>query len=277
MNDYKAHGFVFNMQESYLLHLQREDYYSEFSRYPIALFKDAQNVPHLIFSTAWNHLQIVNLATRQVLTADKSLIEEGAEERHLEFYQTYKEENKLLWPRAYDYFFGQLQMSPDKRKFLSAGWVWGSFESHTLYDVTDFLTNRRIRYTQIFSGEHLGRTACFVDDTTIAIPYNPTLDGSESDDSTTESLWTILLCDLKGEEIARVTPKEHWNLGAATLFYCGVMQSFYIFSEEIGLAVVALDGSIRLHHTEFVPQFYAEQFHSFLKYQQNHIWLYQVE
>ena len=102
--------------------MQREDYYAEHSSYPIALFKDDSGIPHLIYSQAWNHTQIMNLDTRQVLTAAKSLIEENAEEKHLKFYAEHEESNKLLWPRSYDYFFGALSLSPNQKNFLSTGW-----------------------------------------------------------------------------------------------------------------------------------------------------------
>lgn len=278
VNDYKQNGFVLNLKENYHLRLCREDYHAEFSKYPIALYQNAEGVPHLIFSTAWNRLEIVNLTTRQVLTADKSLIEEGAEERHLAFYKEHEESNKLLWPGEFDYFFGRLILSPNRKKFLSAGWVWGSFEFHTLYDVEDFITNRRIRYDRIFQGEHLGRSACFVDDNTIAVPYHEELDGGgEEDGAPNGTGWSILLCDLKGREAGRITLKENWNLGAAGLSYNPAANCFYLFSNDIGLAAVSADGSIRLHEPDIKPNCYDEKYRCFIIFNKNRIKIYQIK
>ncbi len=105
VNDYKRHGFVHYPEKYNSLHLWRKDYHAAISTYPIALFKDEIGIPHLIYGEAWNHIQIMNLDTRQILTASKSLIEEKAEEKHLEFYKNHKEQNKLPWPRPYDYFW----------------------------------------------------------------------------------------------------------------------------------------------------------------------------
>src|SRR5688572_21348407 len=76
VNDYKCHGFVHYPDKYHALHLGREDYHADISTYPIALYKNEEGVPHLIFGQAWNHIQIMNLDTRQILTASKSLIEE---------------------------------------------------------------------------------------------------------------------------------------------------------------------------------------------------------
>ena len=75
----------------------------------------------MIYGVAWNKIHVANLTTRQVLTADKSLIEEGAEQHH------------------FDYFFGGLTISPNGKKFLSAGWIWGSYDACAIYDIEDFI------------------------------------------------------------------------------------------------------------------------------------------
>jgi hypothetical protein len=63
VNDYKSHGYVHYPGKCQKLHLWREDYHADISRYPIALFKDKTNTPHLIYSEAWNKLQMMNLDT----------------------------------------------------------------------------------------------------------------------------------------------------------------------------------------------------------------------
>ena len=71
VNDYKRHGYVHYPGNYESLHLWRKDYHADISRYPICLFKDENDIPHLIYGVAWNHLQIMNLDTRQILTRFK--------------------------------------------------------------------------------------------------------------------------------------------------------------------------------------------------------------
>lgn len=144
VNDYKSHGVVHYPGKYHALHLWRKDYHADISTYPITLYKNTDGVPHLIFGEAWNHIQIMNLDSRQILTASKSLIEENAEERHIEYYKKHSEDNKLPWPRPYDYFFGKLFLSPDQNKFLSAGWAWGSHDYYNIYDIDNFINSNRI-------------------------------------------------------------------------------------------------------------------------------------
>jgi len=36
---------------------------------------------------------------------------------------SHDEGNKLLWPRGFDHFYGRLSVSPDRTRFMIAGWV----------------------------------------------------------------------------------------------------------------------------------------------------------
>ncbi len=144
VNDFKRHGFIHNPGNFRALNIWRGEYHSDISCYPIALFKDEKKVPHIIYGADWNHVQIMNLNTRQILTAAKSLIIENAEEKHIEANIKYPEANKLAWPLPYDYFFGKLQMSPDNKYFLSAGWAWGSCDAFNIYNTQKFIERNRI-------------------------------------------------------------------------------------------------------------------------------------
>ncbi|MVM36939.1 hypothetical protein GO730_03415 [Spirosoma sp. HMF3257] len=144
VNDYKRHGFIHNPEKYYTLHLWREDYHADISCYPITLYKNKINIPHIIYGVAWNHVQIMNLDTRQILTASKSLIEENAEENYKYVIEKCGEHNKLPWPLPYDYFFGKLQISPNGEYFLSAGWGWGSCDLYKIYNIGYFLNSNRI-------------------------------------------------------------------------------------------------------------------------------------
>lgn len=244
VNDFKRHGFVHYPDKYHALRLWRQDYHADISIYPIALYRDADGIPHLIYGQAWNHIQIMNLDTRQILTASKSLIEENAEEKHIEFYKTYREGNKLAWPTPYDYFFGKLFLSPDQKKFLSAGWGWGSYDSYNVYDIEQFINSNRISDLSIGPWEHENRACCWIDNDTIAVAYHPFTEGDEN--STADSPCEIHFHKISGDNVAidkkiQIASK---NILTSKLYFSEAIDSFIAISDKNGLAVISLDGQI---------------------------------
>lgn len=241
VNDFKRHGYIHYAEKYNALHLCREDYHADISKYPIALFKK-ENIPHIIFGVAWNHLQIMNLDTRQVLTASKSLIEENAEERHIEFYKKNEEINKLPWPHNYNHFFRELLLSPNNTKFLSSGWTWGSSDSYNIYDIKKFINNNRISDIKIGFWEHENRAVCWIDDETIAVAYNPFIEGD--DYSTIDSSIEIHLYKLDNEKVELIKKIQITeNIVNSKLYFNKKITSFVSFS-EIGLVIISLEGKI---------------------------------
>lgn len=244
VNDFKCHGFVYSPNQHSALRLWRQDYYAEISTYPIALYKNADSVPHLIFGVAWNHIQIMNLDTRQILTASKSLIEENAEEKHIEFYKNSPESNILAWPRPYDYFFGELFVSPNRKKFLSAGWAWGSCDSYNVYDIENFINSNRISEFMIGSWEHENRATCWIDDDTIAVAYNPVTEGDET--STADSPCEIHFHRINGNHIEtdKIIQIAGQNIVSSKIYFNKKRNLLFSISEKDGLSVISLDGRI---------------------------------
>lgn len=243
VNDFKRHGFIHYPDKYNSLHLWREDYHADISNYPIALFKNDENIPHIIYGVGWNHIQIMNLDTRQIITASKSLIEENAEEKHIEFYKNHEESNKLPWPSTYDYFFDKLYVSPDSKKFLSSGWVWGSYDSYNAYDIENFIESNRISHIKIGTWEHVNRAICWINEETIAITYNPFTE--EDDDSTADSpneIHFYKLIDGNAEIIKKKKVVE--NIVNSNFYYNKHINSFISFSEEIGLTILSLEGAV---------------------------------
>ncbi|MCU0353325.1 MAG: hypothetical protein MUD08_06225 [Cytophagales bacterium] len=242
VNDYKRHGFVHYPGQYHTLHLWRGEYHADISRYPIALFKNDRNVPHLIYGQDWNHVQIMNLDTRQVLTAAKSLIEENAEEKHIEFYKNHEETNKHPWPRPYDYFFGELLVSPNQKRFLSAGWGWGSADVYNVYDIAHFINSNRIADIRLGAWEHEGRAVCWVDDETVAIAYNPSAEGDEG--ATADSPCEIHFHRIQGNESTiekKIAVAEPFATNVE-LRYNKHLNAFIAYSGKIGLLIISLDG-----------------------------------
>lgn len=265
VNDYKRHGFVHYPNKYKKLHLWRQDYHADISNYPIALFKNKLGIPHLVYSEAWNHLQIMNLDSRQILTASKSLIEENAEERHLEFYKDYTEHNKLPWPRPYDYFFGKLEMSPDNKSFLSAGWAWGSCDAYNVYEVEHFIENNRISDINIGGWEHNDRATCWIDNQTIAVAYNPIEEDDE--DATKDSPQEIHFYKIENQksEIERKVQVVGVNIVNSKIHFNKELNSIILFSDIEGIIVLSLDGEILLRDEKLKPDAYYSDLNLFVK------------
>lgn len=245
VNDFKTGGFIHYPNKYKALFFEREDYHAKLSCYPIVLFKNEAGIPHLIYAQAWNHLQIMNLVTRQILTAAKSLIEEGAEEQHIEFYKTHEEHNKLTWPSPYDYFFGELMLSPDHKRFLSAGWIWGSYDAYTVYDIEHFITSNRIRDISIGGWQHSNRAVCWIDDETVVVAYNPSEEDEE--DAAKDSPHELHFYRVNANDsfIERKIKVSNLNLVTAKMQFSRSLDALVIFSDLIGFVIVSRNGEIQ--------------------------------
>ncbi len=241
VNNYKTDGSVHYPNKYKFLTLYREDYHADISKFPISLFKDKHGVPHLIYAQTWNHIQIVNLDTRQILTASKSLIEIGAEEKRIEFYKKHEEANKLMWPRPYDYFFGELQLSPDQKYFLSAGWSWGSSDDYKAFNIEDFIKSNRISDIPITAGEHETRATCWIDNRTIAVCFHPWTEGEDSN----KNLYEIQLYQMNNEKFTltkRINVVDV-DIVHARMFY-HQKNDVFIFIKDETIYVISKNGEL---------------------------------
>ncbi len=277
VNDYKLHGFVYYPNKYKKLHLWRQDYHADISCYPISLFKNENGTPHLIYGEAWNHLQIMNLDSRQILTASKSLIEEGAEERHFQFYKTHKEDNKLTWPRPYDYFFGKLEMSPNNKQFLSTGWAWGSSDAYNVYNLEHFIKSNRISSKTIGFWGHNNRAACWIDNNTIAILYNPYYE--DDDNSTKDSPYEIHFYTVNQREskIKRKIQVKDLDIYNSKMYFNKNLNSIILFSDNIGLVILSKEGEILFHDKGVKIDYYFLELNLFLKKNDNTITIQQLK
>jgi hypothetical protein len=260
VNDYKLHALIHYPQKYNTLRIQREDYHADISCYPIALFKDEKDVPHLIYGVAWNHIQIMNLDTRQIVTASKSLIEEGAEEHHIEYYKNHKEDNKFPWPTPYDYFFGKLFISPNQKEVLSAGWAWGSSDYYTVYNIQQFIESNRITKTVVDGWEHYNRAVCWIDNETIAVTFNPyqeRYDDSVPVDSPHEiHFYKFINGSINLERQVKV---EGLDISNVKMYFNKQRNALLLFSDKVGLAIVSLSGeSLFLDSTLLLDNYFSD-------------------
>lgn len=269
-NDYKFHAIVHYPGKYKNLRLQRKDYYAEISKYPIALFKDDRGVPHIIYGVDWNHVQILNLSTRQLLTAAKSLIKVDAEEQYVEFYKTH-EEGKFcddIWPYSYNYFFGELSMSPNNQYFLSAGWVWGSADSHNIYEVEHFINNSRIKDQNINMWEHENRASCWVSNTCVAVAYNPATEWEN--DAVEGAPCEIHLYQIADEiTLQKKLPIPKVDLAKVAFRYSQQLKALVIYSENLGVCIINLKGEILFKDLDLKMDSYNTQYEMGIESKEN--------
>jgi len=264
VNDYGLHGFVYRSGRGVVFRPWRKDYHAQITSFPIALYKDQNGVPHLIYSEAWNHTQIMNLDTLEILTATKSLIEEGEKERILAWRERDTEGTLHPFPTPYDYFYGKLLMSPDCSRFLSKGWVWGSADSYSVYDLEDFVANSRISERRIGVWEHLNRAACWIGEETVAVAYNAEQEDNNNVVSVNPTqLRFYNINDLEREEY------DSFDISAfvysdGELLYSRKFDAVIAFNGGRGLAVYSLAGNLLLHDERFAPTAFYPEFDLFL-------------
>ncbi len=274
VNDFKLHGFIHYPGKYEKLHLWRKDYHADISCYPISLFKNKEGVPHLIYGEDWNHLQIVNLDTRQILTASKSLIEENAEEKHLEFYKNHKEYNKHLWPEPYNYFFGKLEMSPNKKNFLSAGWIWGSYDAYNIYEVEHFIESDRIADMNIGSWEHSDRAVCWIDNKTVAIAYNPT-EEEENEEYAPQEIHFYKI-DNKNSKFERKVQIVGLDVVNSKFYFNKNFNWIIVLSDKAGTVLLSLDGAVLFQDEKLNLDAYYPDLDLFVKADYKSVIVYQI-
>jgi hypothetical protein len=257
VNDYKTHGYLYTYDKK-KIHLWRKDYYAEHSRYPIALLKNG-DTPLIIYSTEWNRLHVMNIETLQVLTATKSLIHINAESDHKRIVEMYPEKNHQPWPVEYNYFYGGLLLSPDKKRFLSKGWVWGSADAYYVYDIQDFIHNNRISDKVIGLWEHVGRAACWIDNNTVAILYDPKVDGDDTAANNSKIELHFYDVNQSNPEIIKRIKLPVFESPEPYLYFYPNGNCLVAFGGKGGLLVCTTGGEIIMVDGTFKPDtFYSE-------------------
>ncbi len=276
VNDYKRHGFVHYPDNTNEIHLWRGEYNVDVTKYPIALFRNEDNAPCLIYGNDWNHVNIMNLDTRQILTADKSLIEESAEEDHFK-YNTKGEISKHPWPSPYDYFYGELKMSPDNSMFLSAGWAWGSYDAYNVYEVDHFLSSNRIADISVGGWEHCERAACWIDNSSIAVAINPLEEGDKNaKENNHKGEIHFYKIDDQNCELDAVLKIADYNFVNANMCFNQSINAFIIHSEDLGLLAMSLEGQVLFEDKNFKINEYFPKLNLYLKYEAKAVSVYEL-
>jgi hypothetical protein len=275
VNDFKLHGYVYDRNKKHMVHLWREDYYARYTHFPIALFKNEAGIPHLIYAVDWNRLHIMNLETLQKLTATKSLIVEGAEEGATDYIKQHPE-NIKPWPSAYDYFYGELLLSPNGKKFLSKGQGQGSSHSYRVYDIEDFIRNPRIKEQVIGSWEHSIPAACWVDEQTIAMVCHPWHGEKDAGKNGLPLLHLYTLHDDGTSTVSKQFVLDAFDGTNGGLYFSGRLKAFIAFSITKGLTVADMDGGVLFRDETFVPDRFYPELALFLSFKDDHVWVHEL-
>lgn len=193
------------------------------------------------YSTAWNRLEIVNLDTMQWLTATKSLIESD---------ELAKPDNSSwFWPSTFDYFYGQIYLSPSNRHFVSAGWLWGSFDGIALFDTQEFISSSLITTDIFFTGGHENRAVCWIDDSSLAVIINPDTEAIWNDDEEGNGtgLEELRIYHVPSGKFQKSVPLPLIGILHAGLSYSQSLNAFIAHPKELGLVIFSLQGEILLY------------------------------
>lgn len=275
-NDKKTHAII-HYHEKYTIRIQRENYHADISKFPIALFKNEENIPHLIYGSDWNRVDIMNIEDCHNLTADKSLIEEDAEENHLTNSNPEKYGYRI-WPREFDYFYADLKVSPDQKHFLSKGWSWGSSDSYYVFRIEDFIKNKRITYQAVNHWEHESRAACWITNDELVVCCNAI--SEEFDDADPENPIEIVFYKLIGEKfeiIKRTRVTELTDTNFEFEFLANQQLILAYRKKEKGIYIFDLDGNLLLkNETHKIDHLWPENL-TFSTIEKNELTLFQLE
>lgn len=275
-NDWKTHAFI-HYPGRYTIRIQREDYHANISKFPIALFKNTENIPHLIYGNAWNRVDILNLENCQNLTADKSLIELDAEERH-EKYVNPEQYGYHIWPKPFDYFYANLQMSPDNKHFLSRGWNWGSSDGFYVFNVEDFIQNKRIKPQTVGYWEHESRSACWISNDEILVCCNSIFEEfDDADENNPIEIVRYRLINEKFEQIKRTKVPELTDTNWEFYYHSSKKAVISYPKGKEGLHIFDLEGNTIFKNNKYKIESFNLENMTFVTLENNHLHLFKID
>lgn len=275
-NDKKTHAII-HYPDKYTIRIQREDYHANISKFPIALYKNEAQIPHLIYATAWNRVDILNLENCYNLTSDKSLIEDRAEENHAKYANT-EQYGYHIWPSQFDYFYADLKVSPNQKHFLSKGWAWGSCDSFYVFYIEEFISNKRIKTIDVGGFEHQGRAACWISNNEIIVCCNAVFE--ELDDADEKNPIEIVRYQLKGEkfEITKRTKVPDLKEEDFEFIFSKTLQAIIAYPKDVaGLLIFDLDGNTIFNKQHYKIEHFNPENLTFSTIEKNELSIYKIE
>ncbi len=165
---YGLNASVINTETGKIQEFSREDYHADVSVYSTG-FIERDGKILLIHQTQWNRLDITDLESGKILTERDIKIEltlDKYDEKTKEIIKGKRKSENYL-----DYFHSSLHISPDRRNFLSNGWVWSPVDNIRCFNVEDFFSKYELCSFGIeyANGYNWDRPCTFIDNDTFAI------------------------------------------------------------------------------------------------------------
>lgn len=250
-----VHGAVVDLRDSAIREIQRTDYHADVSSYSHA-FLERDGACLLIHQTAWNRLDIMDLATGHCLTERSIVYHHKPEQRDANGVITSpavdKSENYL------DFFHSRLHVSPHSKYFLSNGWMWSPVDNILAYELANFFRafDPAGAFTEFHGGYNWDRPCTFIDDETFAVIVDDT-DDDERDASGYLPLWMYRVSEVQDREryryieAFRKLPCDAFGLNGyrevhGELYYDPTLNCLIAISDKGGFQI-GLDGSTLRH------------------------------
>jgi hypothetical protein len=232
--DYAQKGLVLSIDDpQYYFPFERGDYHVKHCCFPLALYKKDEQY-FLLHGSDWNRIEQICLTTKNAMIPPFS---KNDEEKEI------------------DYFHSSIQLSPNKKEFLSNGWVWQPYDIIYRFKLEDMQAGKLNDFQDIQipigTGYNWDRPLCWINNNLIAIGYNPREDEEETYAEDTPS--QILIYDLSDDSISK---KISANCFALTdygevwgeLYYHKQLDAFISLNTETGLQIIGRNGQL-LHRT----------------------------
>lgn len=151
---YRSNGVLMDLEQKLVVReIYRGSYHVEHCGFTVDFFeKDGQE--YLVYATDWNRLDILNLASNQIVTDRKS-------PDHRE-------------PHYLDYFHAGISISPGARWIVDNGWVWHPYGVLMAWDLEAWLKNEwesedgESKFDITGAGYFWDRPLCWIDGERIA-------------------------------------------------------------------------------------------------------------
>ena len=199
---YGLNASVINTETGKIQKFSREDYHADVSAYSTGFIERDDKVL-LIHQTRWNRLDITELETEKLLTERDIKIELIPDKYDEKTGETIKGKRKS--ENYLDYFHSSLHISPDKKNFLSNGWVWSPVDNIRCFNVEKFFSKYELCSFGIeyANGYNWDRPCTFIDNNIFVIAaddHTKELDEEELKEYEYRQLQFYKLDDRNGNE-----------------------------------------------------------------------------
>ena len=126
--DFGQKGLILSVEDKAYQHsFERGNYQVSHCSFPLALY-EKEGLHYLLYGSDWNRIEQFCLETQQQLIPE------------------YNEEDD---EKDLDYFHSSIQLSPNKKEFLSNGWVWQPFDIICRFKLEDLQKGEQLNFQAV--------------------------------------------------------------------------------------------------------------------------------